>query len=81
MDFSPKPYMTEDFKGESQGNMIHGHDEIHTGIESERIAQGCTKHIEYQKCIHVKPRGNCTEMFLGKGVLYICSKLTGEHPC
>ena len=25
-------------------------------------------------------RGNCLEVFLGNGVLKICSKFTGEHP-
>ena len=28
-----------------------------------------------------KSRGSHLEMFLGKGVLKICSKFTGEHPC
>ena len=26
-------------------------------------------------------RSSHTEVFLGKGVLKICSKFTGEHPC
>ena len=26
-------------------------------------------------------RSSRTELFLGKGVLKICSKFTGEHPC
>ena len=26
-------------------------------------------------------RSSCTELFLEKGVLEICSKFTGEHPC
>ena len=27
------------------------------------------------------PRSSPPEVFLGKGVLKICSKFTGEHPC
>ena len=26
-------------------------------------------------------RSSCPEVFLGKGVLEICNKFTGEHPC
>ena len=73
--------MTKDFEDESQGNMIHGHDELHSVIESERIVHCCTNHVEYQKTHTCKTQSNCPEVFLGKGVLNICSKLTGEHPC
>ena len=32
--------------------------------------------LKLSKCISIHPR-----VFLGKGILKICSKLTGEHPC
>ena len=36
----------------------------------------------FQKISHLrKCRGSHLEVFLGKGVLKICSKFTGEHPC
>ena len=31
--------------------------------------------------IYKNLRSNCPEVFFGKGVLKICSKSTGEHPC
>ena len=31
--------------------------------------------------IRIKFRSSHSEVFLGKGVLKICSKFTGEHPC
>ena len=51
------------------------------------------KHDQYEKRIKQKTsikkerkqldinRSNPPEVFLGKGVLKICSKFTGEHPC
>ena len=35
----------------------------------------------YQYNLHFKGRSRPPEVFLGKGVLKICSKFTGEHPC
>ena len=35
---------------------------------------------EYQLLLTVS-RSSPSEVFLGKGVLKICSKFTGEHPC
>ena len=34
--------------------------------------------VGYEKHIY---RGSLPELFLGKDVLKICSKCTGEHPC
>ena len=35
----------------------------------------------YKKYMTSFERSSLTEVFLGKGVLKICSKFTGEHPC
>ena len=35
----------------------------------------------YKKYMTSFERNSLTEVFLGKGVLKICSKFTGEHPC
>ena len=43
--------------------------------------------IKYSKCsfnlilLNYVIRSSYPEVFLGKGVLKVCSKLTGEHPC
>ena len=35
----------------------------------------------YTKGYLIRARSSRPEVFLGKGVLKICSKFTGEHPC
>ena len=41
-----------------------------------------TFHVVYRKVISKKTtRSSLPEVFLGKGVLKICSKFIGEHPC
>ena len=37
--------------------------------------------LQQQRCIETTVRSSHSEVFLGKGVLKICSKFTGEHPC
>ena len=47
-----------------------GYDEFGSGIL-----------VYVQEGIPSKFRSSLSEVFLGKGVLKICSKFTGEHPC
>ena len=37
--------------------------------------------LQQQRCIETTVTSSHSEVFLGKGVLKICSKFTGEHPC
>ena len=38
-------------------------------------------HLEKYNTLDTKSRSSNTEVFLGKGILKICSKFTGEHAC
>ena len=41
----------------------------------------CRHPLKLLKFITVKLRSSCPEVFLGKGVLKICCKFTGEYSC
>ena len=43
--------------------------------------QNFKKHLSLTEHLRMTARSNHPEVFVGKGVLKICSKFTGEHPC
>ena len=43
--------------------------------------QNFKKHLSLTEHLRMTARNNHPEVFVGKGVLKICSKFTGEHPC
>ena len=45
------------------------------------IFQKLKCNLQLHASISYKTRSSHPEVFLGKGVLKICSKFTGEHPC
>ena len=51
-------------------------------VETEKFANDIDNIIFFSENITFShSRSSHSEMFLGKGVLKICSKFTGEHPC
>ena len=51
------------------------------GLRHERVKLHDLFRIIYDTYEGYKSRSSPPEVFLGKGVLKICSKFTGEHPC
>ena len=60
---------------------------LESSIQSEKYKFKAQKILMLLQEVYSEPsqtskiRSNRPEVFLGKGVLKMCSKITGEHPC